>query len=215
MSDDELVDVYGDDLKKVGVATRYEAHRKGLWHFNFHCWVVTRRQRGALLFQVRSESKPSFPGLLDSTVGGHYRAGERSADVVREIEEELGVRAELKELVPIGRRVDVASYGGVPKREVAEVFLLDSERPLGEYSIDPAEVAGLVEVPIDAGLRLFSGRVRRISAKGMMTDPTSGRLKDVRLNLELRSFVPKMDSYYMSLFIAAKRHLSGEKYLSI
>jgi len=33
LSDDaELVDIYDDDLRKVGVATRYEAHKKGLWH---------------------------------------------------------------------------------------------------------------------------------------------------------------------------------------
>ncbi len=152
MSDDaELVDIYDDELRKVGVATRYEAHKKGLWHFNFHCWVVTRRGKGAVLFQVRSESKPSFPGLLDSTVGGHYRAGERSADVTREIEEELGVRAEMKDLVPLGRRVDVASYHGVSKREIAEVFLLECGRPLSEYRVDASEVVGLVEVPIDSG----------------------------------------------------------------
>ena len=216
MSDDaELVDIYDDELRKVGVATRYEAHKKGLWHFNFHCWVVTRRGKGAVLFQVRSESKPSFPGLLDSTVGGHYRAGERSADVTREIEEELGVRAEMKDLVPLGRRVDVASYHGVSKREIAEVFLLECGRPLSEYRVDASEVVGLVEVPIDSGLRLFSGRAKRIPARGVMWDWDSGGLKDARLSLGAGRFVPKMDSYYMSLFVAAKRFLSGERYLSI
>lgn len=216
MSDDaELVDIYDDDLRKVGVATRYEAHKKGLWHFNFHCWVVTRRGKGAVLFQVRSESKPSFPGLLDSTVGGHYRAGERSADVTREIEEELGVRAEMKDLVPLGRRVDVASYHGVSKREIAEVFLLECGRPLSEYRVDASEVVGLVEVPIGSALRLFSGRAKRIPARGVMWDWDSGGLKDARLSLGAGRFVPKMDSYYMSLFVAAKRFLSGERYLSI
>lgn len=84
-----------------------------------------------------------------------------------------------------------------------------------EYRIDPAEVAGLVEVPIGAGMRLFSGSEKKVSAKGVMTGQTPGHWKQVRLSLEQRRFIPKMDSYYMSLFIAAKSLLSGEKYLSI
>ena len=94
--DDELVDVYDDSLKKVGVATRNEAHRKGLWHLNLHCWVVTKRKGGAVVFQVRSEDKSTFSGLLDSTVGGHFKAGEQLEDVAREIKEEIGLVPDVK-----------------------------------------------------------------------------------------------------------------------
>ncbi|MDG7006566.1 MAG: NUDIX domain-containing protein [Nitrososphaerota archaeon] len=214
-TDDEPVDVYDDSGKKVGVSTRLEAHKKGLWHYNFHCWIVTRRHGGSLLFQLRSEAKPSFPGLLDSTVGGHYSAGERLREVSREIEEEIGVRPDLEELVPIGSRVDVAHYDGVSKREVAQVFLLRSDRPLTGYRLYQEEVRALIEVRIEDGLKLFSGGTKSIAAHGAEWDEARRGWKEATVRLTRRSFVPKMDSYYMSLFIAAKSLLSGERYISI
>jgi isopentenyldiphosphate isomerase len=214
-TDDEVVDIYDDSGKRIGTASRLEAHRKGLWHYNFHCWVVTRREGGALIFQQRADVKPSFPRLLDSTVGGHYSAGERLKEVMREIDEEIGVRVGINELVPIGSRIDVAYFDGISKHEVAQVFLLESERPLTEYRLSADEVTGLLEIPIDAGLKLFSDAIREVPVKGVRWDEAAGRWRRVRVNVTKKSFVPKMDSYYMNLFITAKRFLSGERYLSI
>lgn len=214
-TDDEPVDIYDDSGRKVGVSTRLEAHKKGLWHYNFHCWVVTRRHGGSLVFQLRSEVKPSFPGMLDSTVGGHYSAGERLREVSREVEEEIGVRPDLKRLVPIGSRVDVAHYDGISKREVAQVFFLESDRPLTGYRLFAEEVRGLLDVRIEDGLKLFSGSSKSIAARGVEWDESSGAWKRITMRLTKPSFVPKMDSYYMSLFIAAKRFLAGERYISI
>lgn len=214
LPDDELVDVYDDSLKKVGVAMREEAHRKGYWHLNLHCWIVTKRKGGAVIFQVRSEDKPTFPGLLDSTVGGHYRAGEQLKDVAREIKEEIGVAPDVKKFVPLGSRVDVAGYDGLSKREIAEVFFIRDDRPLRAFKVDPLEVRALVEVRIWDGLRLFSGRSKKIKAAGVEWDK-AGKATETKLEVTKRSFVPKMDSYYMTLFIMAMRLLKGDRYLSI
>jgi isopentenyldiphosphate isomerase len=212
--DDEMVDVYDDSLKKVGVVTRNEAHRKGYWHLNLHCWIVTKRKGGTVIFQVRSEDKPTFAGLLDSTVGGHYKAGEKLEDVAREIKEEIGLDPEVEKLVPLGSRVDVSGLDGLSKREIAEVFFIRDDRPLQGYRVDPLEVRALVEVRIWDGLRLFSGRARKIKAEGVEWD-RDRRATEARIEVTKRSFVPKMDSYYMTLFIMAMRLLKGDKYLSI
>lgn len=214
LPDDELVDVYDDSLNKVGIVTRDEAHKKGYWHLNLHCWIVTKRKGGAVIFQVRSEDKPTFPGLLDSTVGGHYKAGERLEDVVREIKEEIGVTPDVKKLVPLGSRVDVAGYDGLSKREIAEVFFIRDDRPLRAFKVDPLEVRALVEVRIWDGLRLFSGRSKKIKAAGVEWD-RAGKARETKMEVTKRSFVPKMDSYYMTLFIMAMRLLKGDRYLSI
>lgn len=164
--DNELVDVYDETLNKVGVVTRDEAHRMGYWHLNLHCWIVTKRKGGAVIFQVRSESKPTYAGLLDSTVGGHFKAGEKLEEVVREISEEIGIEPHVKRLVPLGSRVDVAGYDGLSKREIAKVFFIRDDRPLRSYKVDPLEVRALVEVRIWDGLRLFSGRSKKIRQRG-------------------------------------------------
>ena len=212
--DDELVDVYDEALNKVGVVTRDEAHRKGYWHLNLHCWIVTKRKGGAVIFQVRSEDKSTFAGLLDSTVGGHYKAGERLEDVVREIKEEIGIEPRVETLVPLGSRVDVAGYEGLSKREIAEVFFIRDDRPLRAYKVDPLEVRALVEVRIWDGLRLFSGRAKKIKAAGVEWDK-AGMSTEAKMEVTKGSFVPKMDSYYMTLFIMAMRLLKGDRYLSI
>ena len=214
LPDDELVDVYDDSLHKVGVATRNEAHRKGLWHLNLHCWIVTKRKGGAVIFQVRSGHKPTFAGLLDSTVGGHFKAGERIEDVAREIEEEIGIDPNVDKLVPLGRRVDVTGPYGLSKREIAEVFFIRDDRALQTYRVDPLEVRALVEVRIWDGLRLFSGRAKKVKAAGVEWDK-AGKAAEARMEVTKDSFVPKMDSYYMTLFIMAMRLLKGDRYLSI
>src|SRR5689334_1784732 len=91
-ADRELVDIYDDNTQKVGTATRNEAHRSGRWHLNLHCWIVSRDGGGSLLFQLRSREKPTFPGLLDSTVGAHYRSHQTLRGVLHEGVEELGLR---------------------------------------------------------------------------------------------------------------------------
>ena len=214
LPDDELVDVYDEALNKVGVVTRNEAHRKGYWHLNLHCWIVTKRKGGAVIFQVRSDDKHTFAGLLDSTVGGHYKAGEKLEDVVREIKEEIGIEPEVERLVPLGSRVDVAGYDGLSKREIAEVFFIRDDRPLPAYRVDPLEVRALVEVRIWDGLRLFSGRAKKIKAAGVEWD-RAGKATEAKMEVTKMSFVPKMDSYYMTLFIMAMRLLKGDRYLSI
>jgi isopentenyldiphosphate isomerase len=212
--DDEIVDVYDDALNKVGTVTRTVAHEKGYWHRNLHCWIVTKRKAGAVIFQVRSEVKPTFPGLLDSTVGGHFRAGEKLEDVAREIQEEIGLEPDVGRLVPLGSRVDVTKSDGLSKREIAEVFFIRDDRPLRAYRVDPLEVRALAEVRIWDGLRLFSGRAKKIKAAEVEWDK-AGRATETKVVVTKESFVPKMDSYYMTLFIMAMRLLKGDRYLSI
>ncbi|MGH9918832.1 MAG: NUDIX domain-containing protein, partial [Nitrososphaerales archaeon] len=152
-------------------------------------------------------------GLLDSTVGGHYKAGEQLEDVAREIQEEIGLDPDVKKLVPLGSRVDVTGLDGLSKREIAEVFFIRDDRPLRAFKVDPLEVRALLEVRIWDGLRLFSGRSKKIKAMGV--EWKAGEAKEAKMEVTKRNFVPKMDSYYMTLFIMAMRLLKGDKYLSI
>jgi len=214
MSDEERIDVYDDGMRKLGVATRFEAHTSGKWHLNFHLWIVSR-SRVSVLFQVRSRQKPTFPGLLDSTVGAHYRAGQTLRGVLHEVTEEIGLKIDPSDLRPLGRRIDIAQSGSMVKREIATVFFLVRDAPVSEYKLDRTEVEGLVELPIENGLKLFSGRATRAKVKGVFWQDRSESWKKSERTVGQDDFVPKADSYYLTLFIMAERLLAGEKYLSI
>ena len=168
-----------------------------------------------MLFQVRSRQKPAFPGLLDSAVGGHYRADQTLQGVLHEAMEEIGLRIDASDLLPLGRRLDIAKAGDMIKREVATVFFLQRDSPPSEYRLDRSEVEGLVELPIASGLRLFSGEATRAKVKGVYWEDGSQSWTESEKSVKQDDFVPKADSYYLTVFIMAERLLAGEKYLSI
>ena len=56
-----------------------------------------------MLLQKRSREKDAFPGCYDISSAGHIPAGDGFVEsALRELEEELGIRAEPSELVRIG-----------------------------------------------------------------------------------------------------------------
>ena len=93
---DEKIDVLDARGLMTGEVTwKSEAHRLGLWHRCFHCWIVSPETStgGPYLFvQRRATGKETWPDRLDVTVGGHLGAGEEALNGIREVEEELGSR---------------------------------------------------------------------------------------------------------------------------
>jgi isopentenyldiphosphate isomerase len=62
------------------VAWKSEAHRLGLWHRCFHCWIVAPETSfgGPYLFvQRRAVGKETWPDRLDVTVGGTSGLGRK------------------------------------------------------------------------------------------------------------------------------------------
>ena len=94
-SPDEVFDVVNADDYVISQATRAEVHAQGLLHRAVHVFVFN--SRGELLLQKRSRFKDEFPLQWTSSASGHLDAGETYADAaVRELQEELGMTAELE-----------------------------------------------------------------------------------------------------------------------
>ncbi len=206
----ELFDVLDCRGVKTGeTVSRDEAHRTGVWHGAFHCVMIFEQDgRGRALFQKRSAGKKIAPGRYDVSVGGHYSAGENAAIAgPREIGEELGLSVCFDDLVPVGRRIFLYCFDpGVREQEFQDVFLLPREGRPREFVLQTEEVDGLLEMEIDAGIRLFGREVPeidcRLSRNGADSEP-------VRVGVD--EFVPCLDNYYLKLLLLAKRYLSGER----
>ena len=126
---DEKVDILDSRGEKTGeVAWKSEAHRLGLWHRCFHCWIFSPGipSGGPYLFvQRRAAGKDTWPNRLDVTAAGHLGAGEETLEGgLREIEEELGLTVAPDELVPLGTRRSELQIPAGLDREFQEVFLL-------------------------------------------------------------------------------------------
>ena len=134
----ELLDIVDEQGVPTGeTVTRARAHEEGIRHRTSHVWLV-RVKDGAMqvLLQKRSDDKDSFPGCYDISSAGHIPAGngfEESA--VRELREELGVEADIKELVLCGRREFAfeRNFRGKPfrDRQVSNIYVLfyDADEP--------------------------------------------------------------------------------------
>jgi isopentenyldiphosphate isomerase len=203
---DELLDVLDERGRPTGeVAWKSEAHRRGLWHRCFHCWIAGEDAGGSyLLVQRRAAAKDTWPGRLDVTAAGHLRSGEGPLrGGLRELEEELSLRVEPGRLIPLGiRRIEQEIPGGGCDREFHEVFLL----------FDPTlpEDLRLQEGEVEAVLRLGLGDVEALGDRGSAPakEYTGGKISVTRVRLS--DFVPNEDDYLRRVAEAARRILAGE-----
>ncbi len=206
----EIFDVLDCTGGKTGkTISREEAHRTGVWHGAFHCLIVYERdKRGYALFQKRSAKKKIAPGKFDVSVGGHYASGEDAKTAgPREIKEELGLAATFSDLLPIGRRVFVHCFTpGVTENEFQDVFLLPRNIEPGALMLQREELDAALELDVEQGVRLFSGKVASVEGSLFKTGVHAER---VRVSAE--DFVPCLDNYYLKFLLLAKRYFKGER----
>ncbi len=184
------------------VALKSEAHRLGLWHKCFHCWIV-EPDGPYLLVQRRAAGKETWPGMLDVTAAGHLRAGERTLDGLREVEEELGISVRPEELVPLGtRKIEREIPDAGLDREFQEVFLLVRGLSPGDLRFQREEVAAVVRLRLEDVEALSEGI--EVLAEEWSTD---GGAKTYRARPS--DFVPEEDDYLSQVARAARDVLVG------
>src|ERR687894_1262086 len=204
---DELLDILDESGRPTGeVAPKSEAHRLGLWHRCFHCWIYGSDPGGSyLLLQRRAATKDTWPNYLDVTAAGHLAAGEKTLDGLREVEEELGLRIAPERLVPLGtRRIEQEIPGGCD-REFHEVYLLLDPTPPEDLRLQRGEVEAVLSLGLGEAEALGAGRISSAPAK----EYAAGEVATTRVRLS--DFVPNEDDYLRRVAGAASRILAGEQ----
>ena len=199
----EMLDVYDDSMRHIGVKERGLVHLDGDWHRSFRCWLVSAARR-SLVVQRRAPSKATYPGALDCSVAGHYGAGESLAGVCREGAEELGLPLHPEALVPLGRVVDAARHGVLLDREVADVYALVTDVPPAALRPDPAEVAAVLDLPIASALALFREEVDLVEA----AEHAPGRPPRT-VSVRRGDFTAHHDRYLARIALQAERLADG------
>jgi 16S rRNA (adenine1518-N6/adenine1519-N6)-dimethyltransferase len=97
-TDNEILEVVDADDNVIGRATRSEIHQRGLTHRAVHIFLFN--SAGDIYVQRRSAIKDRFPRRLDSSAAGHVDPGESyEQSARRELKEELGIEADLEEVL--------------------------------------------------------------------------------------------------------------------
>jgi len=188
---DELLEVFDAAGRPTGRArSRAAVHIAGDWHQAFHCWIV-RRHGLEVVLQRRALAKDTFGGLWDAAAAGHWRFGEGPAEAAREIAEELGLDVSFGELVYLGReRMSRRFANGLTDREHHQVYLLECDRPLGEYRPDPREVSGVAAFSARGLVDLVAGRQAALHASEAVEVGIDGHLERVEMVVERTDLVP-------------------------
>jgi isopentenyldiphosphate isomerase len=193
--------------------SRYLVHTEGDWHGAFHLWLVNNSKEPMMYIQRRKEDKDVAPGYLDVPVGGHYRSGEKIADGVREVKEEIGLTVKLEDLTPLGKRLLVYREQGIKNNELIDVFLYETCLSVEAFQLQSEELAGFYEIPVPEMLKLFTLEGYSYEAQGV---ELLNRLPQPhQLSVTKKSFVPSIDAYPYKVAIQVERYFDGKQHLSI
>lgn len=202
---DEWIDVLDERGGPTGeTVLKSEAHRLGLWHRCFHCWILGTDSAGEpyVLVQRRAKGKVTWPGYLDVSVAGHLTAWEEPLDGRREIEEEIGLEVSPERLTYLGeRRVDREIPQG-RDREFHAVFLLFDSTSPEKLRLQRGEVEAVLSVKLPDAEALAAGET--VPA----VEHAEGRESPVRIGP--RDFVPGGGDYLRRVFSATRRAIAGE-----
>ena len=143
----EILDICDENGLPTGeTVSRRTAHEEGILHRTAHVWVVRRKESGYdVLLQKRSMEKESFPGLYDTSSAGHIPAGEEpAASALRELAEELDIKASLSELSYAGTfriRYEKEFHGKLFRdNEVTRVYVYREPVTISELTLQASEV---------------------------------------------------------------------------
>jgi len=138
MTSEELFDVVDEQDSVIDVLPRSEVHRQKLRHRACHIFVF--RPDGRLLIHKRADNKEEFPSVWTSSASGHVSSGESyQLSARRELEEELGITAELTFALKVSACPDTCN-------EFTHLFTAVSE---ADVSPDPAEITAIAWVTAD------------------------------------------------------------------
>lgn len=126
----ELVDIYNNRHESLNYQKGRKELESGEYRLSCFIWVINSDDK--ILLQQRLSNTKKMPNMWGTTAGGAL-AGETSLDgALRELHEELGIKADKDELEFIG------SYKRI--NDFVEVWLCKKNIDLKELVLEPTEV---------------------------------------------------------------------------
>ncbi|MFD0710518.1 NUDIX domain-containing protein [Paenibacillus sp. GCM10027626] len=196
--ENELLQIFDENHRPIGTATRSEVHKAGYWHETFHCWFISREAGEAYIFlQIRSDLKKDYPSLYDITAAGHILAHETIADGVREVREEIGIDVTINDLVSLGVMNYCVLSEEIRDKELAHVFLYETNNTLtfDDFTLQKEEVAGMIRVNLKDFFALWNHVQEEVRVEGFVIDE-AGEKVFFSENAGKDRFVPHEQAYY-------------------
>lgn len=207
---DELVDIYDENLNRIGAASLDQVHNEGLWHKSFHCWIIRPTSTGINVFlRLRGDTHPIFSGLLDISAAGHLKSGEESKPHIHNIDKKWGLNIDFNKLTKLFTYKAIHNIDSYHNYEFNPTYLVETSKTLADLSLHKEDASGLFEADINDLLNLYNNKIGKIYCSGLVQDENN--------HTELKAgyftkddIVPNGDEYYLKVFNAIKRYSSGQ-----
>ena len=211
MKTEELIDIYDENMNCIGTASKAQAHREGLWHKAFRCWVIKPETNGKckVWLQLRSKNKQLYPNLLATSAAGHLRKGEENRDGIRELEEELGLKINKDKLVKLFTSKKSYRDENMIDNEFNPTYLCETQTNLKDLTLQPKEVDGIFEFELEDLQNMFNRKIDKIYSSGLSRNPETHQIEVKSGYFRHEDFVPHDDSYYQKVFSTIKRYCEG------
>ncbi|MFC7784216.1 MULTISPECIES: NUDIX domain-containing protein [unclassified Rossellomorea] len=207
--EEEQLAVFDEYGNRIGVASRSEVHLKGYWHETFHCWLAHYDESSGetyIYFQLRSDKKKDFPGLLDITAAGHILSEEKIEDGVREVHEELGLLIKIDELQSLGIVKGELDQRDMIDRELTHVFLYSKPVAYDEFQLQLEEVSGIFRTTLQDFKALVQQTKAEIEVEGFHINET-GKTDFIKQRVSYHHYVPHERSYLLEIIARISAHL--------
>lgn len=186
---EELLKIYDDQLRYLGVKRRQDVHESGDLHYVIHCWVWLLKT-DQILIQKRGKDKAFAANRYDVSCAGHYSADE-SFTSTRELVEELGLEVAYEHLDHLFDFEEYFQYKTYKDREIARVHLLKYLDDHAFKSVSKEEVSGIFRVDRKALIALFNG-----DQKSVLLEE-----EGILVTAELKDFVQRSPEYYQKMSV--------------
>jgi hypothetical protein len=206
---DENVDILVPPLFKPNgkVKTRGQAYRDGDWIGTFNLWIVTNEPEPSIIYQQRSPQVAWAPNALDVSAGGHFLAGEKLTDGLREVDEELGKHYTPKQVTFLGRKLYVGfNTNGTSHNNIIDIYMTEDDTPLESYVLEESEVYALCKCSVKELLK-----VHRDPGYQFTADALTATGEQFQITVTKDIFPENWDDYHHKIAILVDRYFRGER----
>jgi mutator protein MutT len=136
----EYLDIVDENNNLTGrKEERSKVHSEGLWHREVAVWIIN--ENGDVLLQKRALTKKQAANKW-SICAGHIDAGETvESSILRELEEELGVKVTIDELEFLFLEKKKIDFGDSKNNNFQYIYFMKTNMKLNEYKIQVEELS--------------------------------------------------------------------------
>lgn len=153
----------GDYTNKI--ETREKCHEEGLWHKAVVLIILSTDNKKVLL-QQRSANKKLWPNKWDITAGGHVLAGEYGYQaIIRETEEELGLKIEKNDMEFIGATTSETIKGNIINKHFNEYYIAHKDIDIKDIKLQEEEVQDIKWFDKEEVIRMVKNNYEDLTEK--------------------------------------------------